>query len=218
MNNELTMELLISALRDDPRAYVDLVQGRLNWHLDETNELWYVENDDENIDMITESRRIYTKDLLVLAINNGYDPNEDYVNSDLVTISATELADMYIDNMDDIWELLSDSDKEYIINELTELTRNIDEISYYVEGPEKEIDSLISIAEDIAIKKVTGDKKALLFKERNGVAISYRDGCLYVTKSGDNLMKVRKEVGEYCSWLRYYYPDGNEELIYYKAN
>ena len=220
MNNELTMELLISALRDDPRAYVDLVQGRLNWHLDETDGLWYVENCDDSIDLIADSRRLFNKDLLVLAINNGYDPNEDYVNSDLVTVSATELADMYIDNMDDIWELLSDSDKEYIMNELTELTRDEDSISYYIEGTEEDIESLISIAEGIAVKKVTGDKKALLFKERNGAKISYKDGCLYVIKKADkdNLMRVRKEVNGYATWIKYYYPDGEEELVYYKKN
>ena len=66
--------------------------------------------------------------------------------------------------------------------------------------------------------KVTGDKKALLFKERNGAKISYKDGCLYVTKDGDNLMRVRKEVNGYATWIKYYYPDGEEELVYYKKN
>lgn len=101
----IMMNMLVRALEDNAREYVDLVQGRLNWHLDETDELWYVENCDDNIDFIVDSRRLFNKDLLVLAINNDYDPNEDYVNNDLVTVSATELADMYIDNMEDIWEL-----------------------------------------------------------------------------------------------------------------
>jgi hypothetical protein len=209
--------MLVRALEDNAREYVDLVQRRLNGYLDDTDELWYVDNDDENIDLIAEMRNMSTKDMVVLGMYHDYNPSADFVNSNLEVVSAEQLAQLYIDNIEDIWELLSDSDKEYIVNELTELTRNEDSISYYIVGPEEEIDSLISIAEDIAVKKVTGDKKALLTREKGGAKISHKFGCLYVVKDADdkdNLMKVRKEVGEYGTWLRYYYPNGDEELVY----
>ena len=222
MKNELTMELLISALRDDARTYVDLVQGRLNWRLDETDELWYVENNDDSIDFIVDSRRLFNKDLLVLAINNDYDPNEDYVNSDLVTVSATELADMYIDNMEDIWELLTDKDKEEIAYELIESTRDIDSVSYYISGPEEEIESLISLAEDIVLNRILVDYEETIEDEVNGAEILYSasEACLTVLKEADEdkLMKVRKEVSGYATWIKYYYPNGEEELVYYKKN
>ena len=209
--------MLVRALEDNAREYVDLVQRRLNDYLDDTEGLWYVDNDDENIDLIAEMRNMSTKEMLRLGVYNNYDPNEDFVNSNLETVSAEQLAQLYIDYIDDIWELLSDSDKEDMIDELTELTRDEDSISYYIEGTEEDIESLISIAEDIAVKKVTGDKKALLTKEKGGAKISHKFGCLYVIKETDdkdNLMKVRKEVGEYGTWLRYYYPNGDEELVY----
>lgn len=209
--------MLVRALEDNAREYVELVQRRLNDYIDSADELWYLDNDDENIDLIAEMRNMSTKEMLRLGVYNGYDPNEDFVNSDLETVSAEQLAQLYIDNIDDIWELLSDSDKEDMIDELTELTRDEDSISYYIEGTEEDIESLISIAEDIAVKKVTGDKKALLTREKGGAKISHKFGCLYVVKDTDdkdNLMKVRKEVGEYGTWLRYYYPNGDEELVY----
>ena len=209
--------MLVRALEDNAREYVDLVQRRLNGYLDDTEGLWYVDNDDENIDLIAEMRNMSTKEMLRLGVYNNYDPNEDFVNSNLETVSAEQLAQLYIDYIDDIWELLSDSDKEDMIDELTELTRDEDSISYYIEGTEEDIESLISIAEDIAVKKLMGDKKALLAREKGGAQISHKFGCLYVIKETDdkdNLMKVRKEVGEYGTWLRYYYPNGDEELVY----
>lgn len=211
------MNMLVRALEDNAREYVDLVQRRLHGYLDDTDELWYVENDDENIDLIAEMRNMTTKDMVVLGMYHDYDPSADFVNSNLETVYAEQLAQLYIDNIEDIWGTLSDSDKKDLLDELTELTRDEDSISYYIEGTEEDIESLISIAEDIAIKKVTGDKKALLTREKGGAKISHKFGCLYVVKDADdkdNLMKVRKEVGEYGTWLRYYYPNGDEELVY----
>lgn len=221
MNNELTMkDMIVKILEEDNGYYVDLVQRRLNGYLDDTDELWYVDNDDENIDMITDSRRIFTKDLLVLAINNGYEPEADYVNSDLVTINAGQLAELYLDNIEDIWAILSDSDIEDIVDEFADLVRDEDSMSYYIEGTEEDIESLISIAEDIAVKKLMGDKKALLAREKGGAKISYKDGCLYVIKKADkdNLMRVRKEVNGYATWVKYYYPNGEDELVYLMIN
>jgi hypothetical protein len=215
--------MLVRALEDNAREYVDLVQGRLNWHLDETEGLWYVENSEDSIDMIAELGRLTTKEMLRLGVYNDYDPNEDYVNSNLETVSAEQLAQLYIDYIEDIWELLSDSDKEYIVNELTELTRNEDSISYYIVGPEEEIESLISIAEDIAVNRILVNYKEAINEEINGAEIMYEagDGCLTVLKESgdkDKLMKVRKEVSEYATWIKYYYPNGEEELVYYKKN
>lgn len=223
MNNELTMrDILVEVLENEDGYYVDLVQRRLNKYLDDTNELWYVNNDDENIDMIADSRRIYTKDLLVLAINNDYEPEADYVNSDLVTINANELAQLYIDNIEDILELLSAEDINDIVNEYADLARDIDSISYYITGPEEEIDSLISMAEDIVINRILVDYEETINEEVNGAEILYdaSDACLYVIKEADEdkLMKVRKEVSEYATWIKYYYPDGEEELVYHKKN
>lgn len=119
------MNMLVRALEDDAREYVDLVQRRLHGYLDDTDELWYVENDDENIDMIAEMRNMTTKDMIILGMNNDYNPRADYVNSDLETISTNQLAELYITHMEYIWgELLSDEDKEEIANELTELSKD----------------------------------------------------------------------------------------------
>lgn len=217
------MNMLVRALEDNAREYVDLVQGRLNWHLDETEGLWYVENSEDSIDMITELGRLTTKEMLRLGVYNDYDPNEDYVNSNLETVSAEQLAQLYIDNIEDIWELLSEEDKEYIMNELTESARDTDEISYYIVGPEDEIESLISMANDIAVNRISVDYEEAINEEVNGAEIIYEagDGCLTVLKESgdkDNLMKVRKEVSNYATWIKYYYPNGEEELVYYKKN
>lgn len=153
--------MLVRALEDNAREYVDLVQRRLNGYLDDTDELWYVDNDDENIDLIAEMRNMSTKDMVVLGMYHDYNPSADFVNSNLEVVSAEQLAQLYIDYIDDIWAILSDSDKEDMIDELTELTRDEDSISYYIEGTEEDIESLISIAEDIAVKKVT-DRKSVV--------------------------------------------------------
>lgn len=221
MNNELTMrDMIVKILEDDAREYVDLVQRRLNDYLDSTDELWYVDNDDENIDLIAEMRGMSTKDMIVLGMYHGYNPSADYVNSNLETVSAERLAELYIEHIEDIWATLSDSDKEDMIDEFADLARDEDSISYYIEGTEEDIESLISIAEDIAVKKLMGDKKALLAREKGGAKISYKFGCLYVIKKTDkdNLMRVRKEVNRYATWVKYYYPNGEEELVYHSIN
>lgn len=221
MNNESTMrDMIVKILEDDAREYVDLVQRRLNDYLDSTDELWYVDNDDENIDLIAEMRGMSTKDMIVLGMYHGYNPSADYVNSNLETVSAEQLAELYIEHIEDIWATLSDSDKEDMIDEFADLARDEDSISYYIEGTEEDIESLISIAEDIAVKKLMGDKKALLAREKDGAKISHKFGCLYVIKKTDkdNLMRVRKEVNRYATWVKYYYPNGEDELVYHKVN
>ena len=228
MNNEaMVKELLVSALRDLRDYYCvinieDLIRERLYFHIEMTDELYYLENDEDNIDLIAESRDLTTKDMLALGVSNNYDPRKHFVNSNLETVSTSELADIYIDNIERIWALFSEEDKKEIADELTESTRDIDEISYYIVGPEDEIESLISMANDIAINRISVDYEEAINEEVNGAEIIYEagDGCLTVLKDTgdkDNLMKVRKEVSNYATWIKYYYPNGEEELVYHKA-
>lgn len=224
MKNTLTMELLVKALRDNPEMYVGLVAERLYYHIDMADDLYYLENDEDNIDLIAESRDLTTKDMLRLGVYNDYDPNADYVNSNLEVITTAQLAELYIDCMEDIWELLDDEDKKEIGGMFDQLARDTNSISYMIAGPEEEIESLISIAEDIAINRIMGNEDIVIKGEEvNGAHILYKDGCLHVIKRSDKnnkekLMKVRKEVSEYATWVKYYYPNGEEELVYHKAN
>ena len=142
MNNELTMELLMKALSNSPEMCVDLVLERLYYYVEMTDELYYLENCDDNIDLIADSRDLTTKDMIILGMNNDYDPRADYVNSDLETISTNQLAELYITHMEYIWgELLSDEDKEEIANELTELSK--DNIIQHTVAPSDSYDCLV---------------------------------------------------------------------------
>lgn len=226
MNNEsLVKELLVSALREEGASYVDLIQNKLNHQIEEhlyvgVEHLHYLDNTDNNVRLIAESYGLGITEVLGLAVCNNYDENKEYVNSDLQTASVIELANIYIDNIDTIWDLLTIDDKEEIANEFDYLTRDMNQVSYYIVGPEDEIESLISMANDIAVKELMSNNIAIN-EERDGAKITYEDSCLYIVKDPvdlyEPLMKVRKEVSVYATWVKYYYPNGDEELVYHKA-